>query len=208
MNFTDALAWALRDVVQVALEMPENSVRPSRQNAPAGSEGANFATVFVYAIKTRGTPSFSRTLSASPTATDLAWQLDVYKEFTASVQFFKPACAPTTDTDAVFVDAQGIPDQNQWAFDQAERLPDRLWLPPARERMQKYGIAFLSKSGPARDLTEQNNALWESRGQIDLDFGIVNREIARVQFLATLSGAVTVAQPGGNVQPIDIEETL
>jgi hypothetical protein len=204
VNFTDLLCNNLCGIIRQALGMAANTIRPAKQHLPIGNQGVDFGTVLVLSTSDVATPELSRPTTGAE-ATDVDLYLDTCREFLASVNFYRARRAPTLASEGAFVDAMGIMEQSQWAFDQASRLPTRFWIPSVRILLQQNGISFLGQRGPTRDLTELNDSIYESRGQVDLEFGIVNREVAKVQFLAALNAQLIVAGPGGDVHQTDIE---
>jgi hypothetical protein len=206
VNFQDLLSNNLCGIVREAAGMAVNTVRPANQTLPIGDSGDEFATVFIYAQGNKATPEKVGDVSgAAVDAVEMDYYLDTYQEFTASVQFYRARRAPTSADEGAFVDSVGIMEQSQWGFNQANRLPSRFWLPSVRMLLQQNGIAFLGQKSAARDLTALNDSLFESRGQVDLDFGIVARETTKVQFLAALQAQLIVAEPGGDVHQTAIE---
>jgi hypothetical protein len=205
VTFTDLLATALRDVVQTALGFADNTVQPANQQVPVGTMGEPRTIVHINSGGAKGSPDLGRR-ALGDEATEVEYQVNQYREFTAQIQVFRAKPAALTTDDAVRIDAAGIPEQSQWAFDQVTRLPDLLWLPAPRALLQKYGIAYLRLRGPARDIAEVDDSIWESRGVVELDFGIVNQEVARVVFLASARAQLRVAE-GAALQTIDIEVT-
>jgi hypothetical protein len=194
-------------IVRVAADMAANTVRPANQTLPIGDLGYDFATVHVYSQGDAATPEkVGAVADAAEDAVEMDYYLDTYQTFTASVNFWRARRAPTSADEGAFVDAVGAMEQSQWALYQAQRLSSRFWFPSVRILLHQNGIAFLGQKSAARDLTAVNDTFFESRGQVDLDFGIVARETTKVQFLAALRAQLIVAEPGGDVHTTAIEE--
>lgn len=199
--FVDMLGDTVRLIVRTAMGMPANSVRPANQQAPTGAAAGEFATVLLTEGQTtrRGTPTIQKTDIQS---TDLQWNIDVLREFTASVQFFRAGAAS-----GATVDSLGLPVQSDGAFDKACRLPDRMWLPPVRDLLNYYGLAYEGEVGSAKNIPAELGGHWESRGQVMLAFAVVSRESLRIAYLASLNCKLVVAQPGGTVDTKTFEVT-
>lgn len=173
---------AVRFLIRTALGMPDNSVRPAGQTAPAGGQIQEIATVNILDSDEAGYPGVSveddghgGTVVAS----------EVPEIFVASVNFYR---APTKD-------AVGIATYSNAAFDRAARLPQILQKPSNVEIMGQLGLGLLTWSKP-RNLRGLADATWESRGQIDLTFNIINRETDAVDTIGTVP-ITTTMQPGG-----------
>lgn len=107
----------------------------------------------------------------------------------------------------------GIAKPSTEAFDRARRLKRRINLSPNVELMQKLGIGFETAS-PARNLSAlAPGGAFESRGQIDLTFSVISREIAGAADGVTdvdpeqIQIAMLAQLPGGAIQPIEPEVT-
>jgi hypothetical protein len=190
-SYTDAVAWLLRDVVRLALGMAANTVRPANQANPVGPADEEFATLLITSVQASPDPVVREiAVTAQPTLMDFT--LDDVQTLQCSVQFFKSRGANSTNG----MDTAGLPKYSSVAFDRAVRLPQRLLLPDSIERLFRYGIGFIDASAP-KNLTAIVDALYESRGQIDLTFAVVNRETLRISIYDHVPIELRVAWPGG-----------
>jgi hypothetical protein len=90
----------------------------------------------------------------------------------------------------------GIARYSNAAFDRASRLPQRLWLNAAL--LTSLGLKFQGAS-PVRNLTALVDGTWESRGQVDLTFAVVNRETAVIQTILSVPLTLKSQAAGGAV---------
>jgi hypothetical protein len=97
----------------------------------------------------------------------------------------------------------GLARYSNAAVDRASLLPQKLWASAAVSLMHELGLAFLGASN-VRNLTTFEDGAWESRGQIDLTFAVVNREAAAVQVIERVP-LTTQFQPPGATGPADIQ---
>lgn len=188
----DDLNYCVRQLVRRVMAMPDNSVRPAGQIAPTGTQVAQFATVDILEAPEVG--STDRSLVTVDDVTNEA--LDSLYRFTVSVNFYKGTAA----------DAAGIAQYNNTAFDLASRLPQRLELSESILLMQQLGIQWIGASKP-RNLRRLIDATWEGRGQIDLYFTVVNRELAPIGTFESVDVGLNVQEPDGTIQHRDIEVT-
>jgi len=184
MTFVDAVNFLIRNVVRQALDMPANSVRPANQSYPVGKADEEFATVLLKSSEDSGWPDV--VLSDNEDGT-VEYALDNIVTFTASIQFFKSA--ETTD-------AAGIPKYSSKAFDRAIRLCTRLQLPTIDELLYNYGLGFVSHTNP-QNLTAEMDTMWESRGAVDITFGVANRETATAAIYEVSNINLWFEPPGG-----------
>ena len=97
----------------------------------------------------------------------------------------------------------GIARYSNAAFDRAARLEHRLRLSSSLALMNALGLAFVNAS-PPRNLTAlEGGGTWESRGQVDLTFHVVNREAEAIETVLTVP-LTTQFQPPGAESPADI----
>lgn len=155
-----AINKVFRQFFRELLGMPEDSIRPANQNAPAGSRTDQFATVLItnidgalwgtYRLKDEDAPS-------------LNVQESVIVQYTISlsVQFFKGD-----------------------AYTKAQRLGVLLQTSSAIAKMQALGVGLVGASA-ARNLTAVVDTYWEERGQIDLEFHLVAQEVMSVPTYGT-----------------------
>jgi len=90
----------------------------------------------------------------------------------------------------------GIARYSNAAVDRAARLPQKLWSSAAVALMNQLGLAFVGAS-TVRNLTALEDGTWESRGQIDLTFTVVNRETSTVETVLTVPLTTHSQAPGG-----------
>lgn len=130
-------------------------------------------------------------------STQVEETLDVYHEFTASVQFFRHS-APAPD-------GVGLAPIGMGAFDKASRLQSVLMLSPNMELMESLGLMFLGAS-PARNLAGLvNGAIWEDRGSVDLYFGCSTAESVLLATFASAEILLKAQWPSGHVDSQTIE---
>ncbi len=200
-SYIDAVAWLIRDVVRQALVMPANSVRPANQANPVGPADEEFATVLIQSAEASPDPAV-REIAVADQPTLMDFTLDDVQTLQCSVQFFKSRGASGNSG----MDTAGLPKYSSVAFDRAARLPQRLLLPDSVERLFRYGMGFIDASTP-KNLTAIVDALYESRGQIDLTFAVVNRETLRISIYDHVPIDLRVAWPGGQTDTRTLEVT-
>lgn len=162
----DELSRAVRFLVRTVMDMPADSVRPAEQVAPVGGQTIEFATVKIFSLTDVGTPATSEeNIGGDPD--NVTTHVDQTKRFKASVQFFK---SPPTTKDPV-----GKAKKSLAAFDRAQSLRQRLWLPSSIAAMNEMRIGLLDV-GDARDLTALADTVYESRGSVDLTFNVIARQ--------------------------------
>lgn len=142
---------AVRTLVRELLSMPANSVRPANQNAPAGSKTEQFATVLVTALGSTGWDDVHLANEAAP-SNNVAETVVGQKKIMASVQFFRGD-----------------------AYTKAARLGILLQTSSAIGKMQAVGLGLV-KVGAATNLTAVVDTFWEERGQIIIEFHLVEVE--------------------------------
>jgi hypothetical protein len=190
---TDDLNLAVRNLVRFVLGMPDGSVRPANQTAPAGGQTKEIATVLIMDVEDVGWAASTTEIDENdPTLRNEA--LEVPQVFTASIQFFRSPNA----------DAAGIAKQSTAAFDRARRLPMLLESQKNTVVMATMGLGFESASTP-RDLTKLADAIWESRGSVDIRFTVIDREIFRINTMTSVPLTTELQGPGGTVQTTTIE---
>ena len=135
--------------------------------------------------------------TATTQATQVTETLDVYHEFTASVQFFHHA---TPAADGVGAATVGM-----GAFDKASRLQSVLMLSTNMELMERLGLMFLGAS-QARNLAGLiDGAVWEDRGSVDLYFGCSTTESVLLETIASAEIGLKAQWPSGHVDTTTIE---
>ena len=179
----DTLNLIVRQIVRVVMSMPSGSVRPSDQSAPAGGQGSPYATVKI--ISCEGLGASTGTVEPDG-AGGFVEMIEVPTRFMASVNFF----GSTTK------DAAGIAKYSNEAFDRAARIATLFELSVNVDLLQRTGLGFLKASTP-RNLAGLADATWQSRGQVDLTFAIINREQAAIGTLLSAAYALTTLSPDG-----------
>lgn len=209
MDYVEALSLCTRYALRTLLGEPEGYVRPAKQTAPTGTMATDFATLEIQEIGERCAPVIVR--GAPPEnieATSMEYMLDAYDQFQASVQFYRARVQAVAGDPGAFVDAAGIPDHSQWALSRALHLTKMLHSPKAREVLQPIGLGFVRVRTKPKDLAFLADTNWESRAEVGLEFGIVNRQVLAVQILAGVAGQLKFASPGGDAVTITIEVPL
>jgi hypothetical protein len=196
----DALNRALRELVRLIMGMPAGSVRPAHQNSPRGLAGENYATVLVADVVPSAQPE-SLIVQVDGVDTEA---VVIPQEAMVSVQFYKVK-ADATAAGQRALDGAGIPQWSTFAFDQAMRLGARLGLTSSWE-MRRGMTLGLSRVGTARNLATVNDAVWESRGQIDLWFNVMALETETTTTFGEIGEInIKVESPDGTVHTKTIE---
>lgn len=206
MNYVDALALCTRRVIRASLGEAEGFVRPAKgRPLQIGRVGDPFCTVEIQGgPETHGTP-VKRAGDKSEDGTSAEYILDAYETFTASVQFFRSKTKVYESDPGANVDAAGIPDRSQWALSRACHLVKNMWHPDVRRALHQNGLGFIRVRTPPKDLSALQDSLWESRAQVALDFGIVNRQVSQVALLAAITLQMKYAPPDGAVVTSTLE---
>jgi hypothetical protein len=155
----DAVNIMIRSLIRTALAMPADSVRPANQEAPTGLNSQQFATVLISSLVPlvdSAMGAVKRVINEVLPSTNISETVIVQYKAMVSVQFFKGD-----------------------ALDKARRLAVLLASSSMAESMQKLGIGLVSVSA-VRDLTGLVDTLWELRGQLDIVFIILAKEILSV----------------------------
>lgn len=143
----------IRGLMRTLMGWPAHSFRPAQQLAPTGDVNDAFATVLVSSIDPVADPTMSaivvRTVVPAP-STNLTESVYVHQRLVASVNFYR--------SDALM---------------NAQRLAAVLNSSLAVESMQKIGLGLAGCSN-VRNLTGVDDAVWESRAQIDIRFHILS----------------------------------
>lgn len=190
----DAINLAVRDLVRAVMGMPNGSVRPADQMAPAGGQATEIATVKIVSTSEIGHAALTQADAGDDTSTASVDQLD---EVVASVQFYR---SPAKD-------AAGKATYSNAAFDRAKRLGARLQLPSSVTLMNDAGLGLL-RVGPARNLAALADSIWESRGQIDLTFNVSTIETEAVVTVTDVPVGIVFQPPGkAPLPPLSTEVT-
>jgi hypothetical protein len=195
-SFTDAVGYLVRSLVRQAMGMDVGSVRAANQAAPTGTQTDEFATVLIHTAQPVGWPDPVLANAEPGDPGDVSYADDQLMDFSASVQFFRTAAG----------DGAGIAASDMSAFDKAARLSRRLLLPPYLQLAQTYGLGFAGASA-ATNVAAVVDSTYESRGQVDIDFYVVDREQI---FLAAYDVArieLMVAQASGHTDTRTLEVT-
>lgn len=155
----------IRELIRLTLGMPDDSVRPANQHAPAdGTE--QFATVQLTMFTPTGWDDvkFKNTaLTLTEPFMPVLETIHGQRSVTASVQFFRGN-----------------------AYEQALRLSTLMQSTAAQERMSIIGIGLVRMTD-AKDLTALNNTRYEPRGQIDLMLHTITSESAQTPTFGTFT---------------------
>lgn len=179
----DTMNLAVRLLVRNVLGMPLKSVRPADQIAPTGGQTEPFATVKIISCDGIGSSDYTYEDDGAGGTNEV---LQLPQRFVASVNFYG-----STAKDPV-----GIAKYSNEAFDRAARLVQLLEKTSSVILMQQMGLGFLSAS-PARNLSGLADATWQSRGQIDLTFNVINREMESIGLIESVEIDITTIGPDG-----------
>lgn len=184
-TMTDACAYMVRRLVRTAYNMPANSVRPTKQPHPTGVD--EFATVGIIKGPAGDFGTSAITWSDDPTdhSTKVIESIETNYKFTASIQFYRHS-APAKD-------ANGMSPFGMGAVDKAARLETILGSTLLMDLMERMGLGLQGSGQPVDVGALIDDARWEDRGSITLDFVVINREqfllesIGSVEFTAEMS---------------------
>ncbi|MHB0973955.1 MAG: phage neck terminator protein [Thiobacillus sp.] len=151
----DDINKLIRQFVRETLGMPANSVRKANQAAPTGAQNEQFATVLVTMLEPTGEDERKLANEAAP-STNVAETVTGQRRLVASVQFFRGD-----------------------AYTKACRLKTLMSSSGSIDKLQAVGLGFV-RASPARNLTGVIDAGWEERGQIDLEFYLVAKEVQSI----------------------------
>ena len=189
-SFVDACSHFVRKLVQTAYGMAANSVRPSGQPSPTGTETTEFATVKIIKGPSVGEDSWwtgwSDDLAVG--STKVVETVDSVYRFTASVQFFRHA-TPAKD-------GAGLSPFGMGAVDRAARLEAVLASEAMMSLMESMGLGLEGGGDPVDVGALVNDATWEDRGSVTLDFVIVNREQFLLESIGSAEAILKYASPG------------
>lgn len=186
----------IRALLVAVTGLPEADVRPADQVAPSGHQSKEYVTVRIDDVDGMGTPARSHTATGTVPNDVTTEHADQAEVMVVSVDFYR---GPNTD-------GAGIAKYTNKAFDRAARLPQQLALAVNVERMRAAGLGYLGASRP-RNLSGVVDHTFESRGQIDLTFNVVNRESAPVETILTVPLTAKFQAPGGAVVTTTTEVT-
>lgn len=85
----DDINQAIRRLVRSVMAMPENSVRPAKQHAPAGGQTDEIATVDIVSDEPIGTPAISLDTVGTYPSDVTTERVDQVHRFVASVNFYR-----------------------------------------------------------------------------------------------------------------------
>lgn len=151
----DDINKLIRQFVRETLGMPANSVRPAKQAAPTGKQTDQFATVLITVIDSTGEDERKLADEAAP-SNNVTETITGQRRLAASIQFFRGD-----------------------AYTKACRLNTLMSLSGSIDKLQAIGLGFI-RASPARNLTWIIDAGWEERGQIDLEFYLVAKEVQSI----------------------------
>lgn len=170
---------AVRTLLRTLWAMPANSVRPADQVAPTGTVGDQFATVRIISEQATGGDEMryaNVSNSNNVTETVIGQRL-----FTASVNVYRGD-----------------------AYTKVRRLAALLSTTTAIQLMQSQGIGLVRVS-PARNLTTMIDSEFEQRGQIDLEFHVVESEANTLATYGTFNIELHTADKDGTDETYLIE---
>lgn len=190
----DVLNLAVRQLLRIAMAMPDNSVRPAEQSAPAGGQTTQYATVKITDIGDLGWADRSLEDDGAGGTNEV---LELPQQFVASVNFYGSAAKDPVGKAAYAVDA----------FERAARVKHVLQLSENIELMTTIGIAFV-KASRARNLSAIiSGSTWQSRGQVDLTFSCIAREASAIATALSAQITISTLTPSGVVQTRTTEVT-
>lgn len=189
----DTLNLAVRQLVRLALDMPDNSVRPAEQSAPAGGQTAEYATVKIISCEGLGWANRSIEDDGHGGSVEV---VGLPEQFVASVNFYGSSTK----------DAVGKARYSNEAFDRAARLERVLQLSGNVDRMTTIGMLLVKASAP-RNLAALVDATWQSRGQVDLTFTCMAREESAITTALSATFTISTLTPTGVVQTRTTEVT-
>jgi len=152
MPNVDALNDLLRGFLRTLMSWPPNSFRPANQLAPTGLPAEEFATVLIASMAPTVDPvlgAVSKWNDVAPPSTDVEESVFIQERILASINFYRG--------DALM---------------SATRLSILLQSAGAIETMQTIGLGLVSCSA-VRNLSGVDDAVWESRAQLDVTFAVV-----------------------------------
>jgi len=163
MNYTtDQLNDMLRQVLQDIFQVDDNYFRPANQKGPTGGPDDPFCTILVSELSSTGTDERSYKPTNEP-SNNIVETGRGMRSFLASINFYKSD-----------------------AYNKAVRLKTLLTMEGVSAKLQAINFG-LYRTGNARDLTGFNDADFEGRGQIDLEFYVVSAESILVPTFGTFT---------------------
>jgi hypothetical protein len=188
-TFTDACSHLVRKLIQTAYSMPANSVRPARQKYPTGRECSEFATVDIIKGPTGDFGTHSRKYEDAPGegVTQVVETLENVYKFCATIQFFRHA-TPAQD-------GSGLATSGVGAVDKAARIGAMLSSSASMDLMARMGLGIVGWGDPVDVGAIVNDATWEDRGEVTIDFNIVNSEQFLLESFASAGITVEVQVP-------------
>lgn len=151
----DDINKKIRQFVRETLGMSADSVRPANQPAPTGKQTDQFATVLVSLIEPTGEDDRVLASEAMP-STNVSETITGQRRLIASVQFFRGD-----------------------AYTKACRLQTLLSMSGSVDKLQAIGLGLI-RASPAKNLPAVVDAGWEARGQIDIEFHLVAKEVQSI----------------------------
>lgn len=193
---TDELGAAIRSLVRVVMDLPENTVRPANQLAPTGDQVTEFATVNVIMTDPIGQPSRAVDQTDPDDELSTVEAIEVPIKVVASVNFYRSPIADPT----------GAARHSSAAFDRAVQFGQRLHLSSSIETMARMGLCLTDVSG-ARNIPAVVDANWESRGQLDVTFQVIARTTAPIRTITTVPLTTQAQSPGDDIDTTTTEVT-
>jgi hypothetical protein len=140
----------IRSVVRLCTNLGADAVRPANQDGP--TSGDLFATVLLMQENERGWAEVSQENIDGDPQERIKEKATAQIRFTASIQFFRTG-----------------------ALDVARKLKNRIQMTDAQDLLTQYGLGLVTMSD-IRNLTAVENEISEERGQLDIDFHLINEE--------------------------------
>jgi hypothetical protein len=179
---------ALRSIIQQLLAMPDNSVRPSHQNAPI-KKGEEYATVLVTGEVAEGTDEI----------------------FWSDVPVVDPLMMPpapvllaTENLSGVRLATAQIQYYNGDAFGQLRRLSQRLQSAVGTQLLADAGFAFSRVRG-VQDITGLlPDEAWQTRALLQLDFYVEVNDAVETPLIVTVP--FTLYSDDGQTRTSEVSE--
>lgn len=152
MPNVDALNDLLRGFLRTLMNWPANSFRPAHQLAPTGLPAEAFATVLIASMAPTVDPvlgSISKWKDVPPPSTNVEESVFLQHRILTSINFYRGDALMSASQLAILLQSAG-----------------------AIESMQKIGLGLVSCSA-VRNLSGVDDAVWESRAQLDVTFAVV-----------------------------------
>jgi hypothetical protein len=182
--------------------MAANSVRPEGQDYSTGKEASEFATVKIVKGPTADFGTQAIVTYDDPTlgSTKVVEEIENCYRFTASIQFYRHA-SPSPDS-------SGLAPFGLGALDKSSRLETILSSSAMMDLMERMGLGLEGSSSPVDVSKLLDDARWEGRAAVSLDFVIVNREQFLLESIASADVTLKVAEPGATQLIVETIEVM